>query len=303
MDVRSHRRRALWHPALASFPGYIDRINKDPDVRLVDHLGDIKNGSSDCTDEYFATIRADFDRFADPLVYTPGDNEWTDCHRVNARNPLERLAKVRRTFFTHPHHSLGRAVRLHTQTHLGVPENVRYARAGVGFATLHVVGSNNDLMPWTGLGNTAPTRAQIREERSRMAATLLNMHRAFRAAKTHHRRAVVLMQQADMFDPTVVDPRPSDYSAFRPLVRALIREANAYDGPVYLFNGDSHRFNQDRPVAAGSPWLSFYGLRRSADTVQRTTVDGSDLGESDYLKVTVHRRGPEVLTFSKVPTP
>ena len=36
-----------------------------------------------------------------PLLYTPGDNEWTDCHRPAAGryNPLERLDAVRATFF------------------------------------------------------------------------------------------------------------------------------------------------------------------------------------------------------------
>ena len=46
---------------------------------LVAHLGDIKSGSTLCNDEYFAFVRSQFDRFADPLVYTPGDDEWTDC--------------------------------------------------------------------------------------------------------------------------------------------------------------------------------------------------------------------------------
>ena len=83
--------------AIAAFPKAIAQINADPAVRLVTHLGDIKNGSSLCTDEYFRLIRSDFDQFQDPLVYTPGDNEWTDCHRLNngGYNPLERLAKVR----------------------------------------------------------------------------------------------------------------------------------------------------------------------------------------------------------------
>ena len=52
-------------------------------VSLVMHLGDIKNGSSVCSTEYFEQIRNDFDGFEDPFVYTPGDNEWTDCHRAN----------------------------------------------------------------------------------------------------------------------------------------------------------------------------------------------------------------------------
>ena len=38
-------------------------------------------------------------------MYTPGDNEWTDCHRPNngAYDPLERLnTGVRETFFATP---------------------------------------------------------------------------------------------------------------------------------------------------------------------------------------------------------
>jgi hypothetical protein len=86
---------------IANFPNVIGQINADRDVRLVMHAGDIKSGSSLCSDSYFSLIRSDFDQFADPLVYTPGDNEWTDCHRANngAYNPLERLTAVRTLFF------------------------------------------------------------------------------------------------------------------------------------------------------------------------------------------------------------
>jgi hypothetical protein len=35
------------------------------------------------------------------VIYTPGDNEWTDTHdeRVGSHDPLERLASIRRIFF------------------------------------------------------------------------------------------------------------------------------------------------------------------------------------------------------------
>ena len=48
-------------------------------------------------------------RFNDPLVYTPGDNEWTDCHRANngKYDPLERLAALRAMFFPMPGLTLG----------------------------------------------------------------------------------------------------------------------------------------------------------------------------------------------------
>ncbi|NUS52738.1 MAG: hypothetical protein HOQ22_17080 [Nocardioidaceae bacterium] len=286
------------------FPAFVAGINADPDVRTVTHLGDIKSGSTTCDDARFERVRSEFDLFADPLVYTPGDNEWTDCHRANngGYQPLERLAKVRSLFFSRPGHTLGRSTGgLHVQTDRGIPENVRYVRAGVSFATLHVVGSNDDLAPWTGVGNAAATDQQVAEERHRMAAAVANVRAAFEVARRDGLRAVVLQQQADMFDPTVTDPKPSDYSAFRPLVQALVDESRGFAGPVYLFNGDSHRFNQDRPLAQGSPWLSFYGARGAADNLRRITVDGSDLGEADWLKVSVHPHGSEVLSFEKVP--
>lgn len=74
---------ATGQTGLAAFPSHIAQINSDPTVRLVMHLGDIKSGSTRCDTSYFDTIRANFDNFQDPLVYTPGDNEWTDCHRAN----------------------------------------------------------------------------------------------------------------------------------------------------------------------------------------------------------------------------
>ena len=61
------------------------------------HVGDIKNGSTRCDTTYFQHLRLLRDASTIPLIYTPGDNEWTDCHRANngAYDPLERLAVLR----------------------------------------------------------------------------------------------------------------------------------------------------------------------------------------------------------------
>ena len=50
---------------IANFPHVIQQINADPAVQLVDHLGDIKSGSTVCSDAYFAQIKADFGSFED----------------------------------------------------------------------------------------------------------------------------------------------------------------------------------------------------------------------------------------------
>ncbi|HEX6754856.1 MAG TPA: hypothetical protein VF109_02805 [Mycobacteriales bacterium] len=238
---------------IAGFPAVVAQINADPSVRWVDHLGDIKSGSTLCSDDYFATIRSDFDRFEDPLVYTPGDNEWTDCHRPAAGgyDPLERLAAVRQVFFPVPGRTLGQdPARVLSQAGQGLPENVRWRRAGVSFSALHIVGSNNSLVPWT--GNTAPTPEQTAEVLARTSAVIQEIHDAFAVAKQDHQRAVVLLTQADMFDPTVADPSFADYYGFQPIVRAIAREATDFRRPVHLFNGDSHVFNSDNPLGVGS---------------------------------------------------
>jgi len=283
------------------FPAFIGQINADPDVRMVTHLGDIKNGSSVCSDDYFNLIRDDFALFRRPLVYTPGDNEWTDCHRVNngAYNPLERLAKLRSTFFADPGTTLGRQ-QVAVTAQDGYPENVRYTRNGISFAALNIPGSNNSTLPWSGLGYTAPTAEQLAEVSGRTAADLALLDDVFAQAKADGNRAVVLQIQADMFDPTVTDPSWSDYSAFQPIVRKIVEESNAFAGPVYLLNGDSHVYNVDQPLATGSSWLSFYGVTGAADNLTRITVNGSSLGEKGWLKVTTHSIGAP-LTWETVP--
>ena len=63
----------------------------------------------------------------------------------------------------------------------------------------------------------------------------------------------MIMTQADMFDTTTVTgPTFANYYAFKPIIKALVTEAAAFRGPVYLVNGDSHVYNVDRPLAAGS---------------------------------------------------
>ena len=85
-----------------------------------------------------------------PLVYTPGDNEWTDCHRPGwgDYDPRERLSVLRNLFFAEPT-SLDRdPINLERQSdlspeHAAMAENARWRIDGVLFGTAHVVGSNN----------------------------------------------------------------------------------------------------------------------------------------------------------------
>lgn len=277
------------------------QINADRDVSLVTHLGDIKSGSGVCSNAYFSTIKANFDRFADPLVYTVGDNEWTDCHRPSngPYNPLDRLAQIREVFFARPGVTLGQhPERVTSAARSGFPENVRFRHRDVSFAAVHIVGSNNSLAPWT--GNTSPTPEQAAEVLGRTASVIETIRDTFAAARRDHDRAVVLLTQADMFDPTNTNPEFADYYAFQPIVAAIAEESARFGRPVYLFTGDSHVYNTDAPLAQDSPWLGFYRIATPADNLTRVTIDGS-ADATNYLKVTIQPRKRTPLSWTRVP--
>jgi hypothetical protein len=122
-----------YNPALiAHQPELIDSMNSDPKVDLVIHVGDIHSGSMPCDPEFNELTLSWFESFKDPLVYTPGDNEWTDCHRGN-KDPLLELANIRSLFFPVHGVSLG-----------GRKKQLLYQSV----AAINLPGSNNDLAQW-----------------------------------------------------------------------------------------------------------------------------------------------------------
>ena len=109
------------------------------------HDGDIKSGSSRCDDEVYARAEGYFNSLEAPAMYTPGDNEWTDCDRpaAGAYSSRERLEYIRRNLFDTPFSFGQRRIRLEQQAAPYV-ENRRWSEGGVTYATLHAVGSDNN---------------------------------------------------------------------------------------------------------------------------------------------------------------
>ncbi len=81
----------------SKLPAVLQSINQS-DITFSIYHGDIKDGSSKCTDDVYTDALAMFSKMVKPVVYVPGDNEWTDCHRVNngGYDTLERLAHLRK---------------------------------------------------------------------------------------------------------------------------------------------------------------------------------------------------------------
>src|SRR5262245_49000621 len=158
------------------------------------HIGDIKSGSTRCDDATFAKIKAYFMTFQNPLVYIPGDNEWTDCHRKSNGpfDPLERLAKIRAMFFP-------QAVSLGQQTlpvirqsdvsaFTQMVENARWVMQNIEFVTVHVVGSNNNLRQ---------NRDAALEFLERNQANVAWINEVFAVAKRDNLLGMVLAMHAD----------------------------------------------------------------------------------------------------------
>jgi hypothetical protein len=217
------------------------RLEAEP-LAVVVHAGDMKNGSSPCSDALFAAHRRLFDRSPHPLVYVPGDNDWTDCWRPAAggHDPRERLAALRRVFFASST-SLGRRT-LALSRQPEYPENTRWRLGPVTFAGFNIPGPDNNYLRMPA------------EYAARNAANLEWLAATFAEAREHGARAIVLVMQGNMF------PAPPAASAERRLgyadfLAALQVAAAEFAGSVLVVNGETHHQRHDRPLAdvAGRP--------------------------------------------------
>jgi hypothetical protein len=225
----------------------ITTIN-DRKPQLVIHIGDIKSGSTPCSDELLTAQLGFMNSFAAPVLYTPGDNEWTDCHRkkAGAFDPLDRLAFLRKTFFAAPT-TLG-TVKLDvtSQAEAGYPENARMMLNDVMFVTAHVPGSNNNF--------EVRDAAAVQEYFARDAANVTWLKDSFAAAKDA--KALVIAIQADMFEfdwNEFGDESFLRHSGYLNFGETLMAEAAAFGKPVLLVYGDSHTFRAMRPFPTKAP--------------------------------------------------
>ena len=269
------------------FERLIARINGARPAFTI-HVGDIKPGDTRCDDEYFVKIAGMFATFDQPLIYTPGDNEWTDCHRPDngGFDPLERLTKIRELFFAAPGQSLGREKL--ALDHQGAEasfstfiENRRWARDGVLFATLHIVGSSNNLQR---------NAASANEYFARNTANLAWMAATFARAKESNAKAVVLAFQADLG--WELDGFDDRRAGFNDTLIALRRHAQAFGKPVLIIHGDRHRFVVDKPLRQG---------RQLIPNVTRVMVFGDQ--EIHSVLINVDTNHPDVFSIGTLMVP
>jgi hypothetical protein len=117
----------------------------------------------------------------------------------------------------------------------------------VVFATLHVVGSNNNRPTEPGESpQSRPPEGAAEEFAARDAANRAWLAATFAEATRSGARAVVISMQAEMYFAERCGR--GQVSGFRDMREALAREAAAFGRPVLLIHGDIHTWLQDRPV-------------------------------------------------------
>ena len=277
-----------------NLPALITAMDQE-NLAFIVHDGDIKNGSSDCTDAVFKDILGVFQAAKTPLIYVPGDNEWTDCHRNNngRYDPQERLDKLRELFFAGDHALGQRKLPLQRQSQSGHPafasyrENVLWEAGGALFVALNLPGSDNNFY-----GTQHKDKHKDKDDPSpefvaRSAANKVWLAQAFAQARAKKLAGILVVIQANPeFESINKGKREPGYEAF---VAQLREETQAFAGQVVLVHGDSHSQQINQPMR---------------DPVSREVVTNFTRVETfgfpffGWVKATVDARDPKVFQFS-----
>ncbi|MDX2152808.1 MAG: hypothetical protein SFV54_18845 [Bryobacteraceae bacterium] len=270
---------------IAKWPALQASINRATDLAFIVHAGDVKSGSTLCDNAMFANRLESFNNFEAPMILTPGDNEWTDCHRANngSFDSLERLDYLRRTFYAN-NQSLGkRKITLSQQSedprYQRYVENAMWSQGSVLFATVHVVGSKNNL------GRNA---ANDQEYRERTDANFNWIKTAFSVARDAGFQAVVLVMQANPGFNTNRGRVFQLEEGFHETFLVIEDETVVFNKPVLLIMGDSHTFRIDKPLI---------GTRSGQvlDNFTRLEVPGS--GDVHWIRVKVNPAKSQPFSF------
>lgn len=308
---------------LTNAPLLINSVNADKSVASVIHVGDIHSGSMPCTSadilppiatsnpNWNQKVYFSFQQFNAPVVYTPGDNEWADCHKSKSKSsgdPLKELTAVRNLFFAKPGYTLGvNEKRVMSQAEYFDPlypadaqfvENVMWQDSKVLFVTVNLPGSNNDTLVWSGIFS-API-AQAKEVAERTAADIRWLQTAFANAEQNHARALVIALQADMFDPAAAVAGGDGLNEYTQFVKTMADLSVRFNRPVLLLNGDSHVYGSDFPLADPTSSTGVIHRTQAVRNLQRITVQGSTNIPAEWLRLTIDTRHEPAFSFRNV---
>jgi hypothetical protein len=256
------------------------------DLDFVVHVGDIMAGR--CTDARYRQTLDWFNGLRHPVIYTPGDNEWSDCRYPGGGAFVsgERLQRLRQLFFSSPPRTLGRrqipvVSQAEQPAFAELAENLRWSHAGVVFATVHVVGSRNGL----GL-REGPALSDPAEVRRRTDGAAAWVRATFAQARASGAPAVVIAFHGfPYFERSSRDPARQP---FEPFLLALEEEVERFARPVLAVHGDFHQYMVDQPMVRRTTG------RRLANFTRMQVPGSPDVG---WVRVVVRPGAADPFSF------
>ena len=290
------------YPALG-YERLIAHINSDPSIEFSVHIGDIKAGNTLCEDNVYANNFAYFNSFLNPVIFTPGDNEWTDCHRANngSIDPLERLELLRMLFFD-GNKSLGQnPIPLFKDLAPYVENSIWRQRPAI-FVTLHQPGSNNNRSRTNGLYLDPIDSEYTARNESNMAFLDAVFHLAHFNPQV---KLVVIASQANPFE-RFLEPNQgytiSGYIDFIEKLRAFVA-ANPDKNVLYI-GGDTHTPRVDHPLTDIYPSPTQLTTAGTAyPNFTRLEVYAQAAAFTNWFKVTVYPDGALATQPQTIPSP
>ncbi len=269
-------------PSIEAYARLIELINEQ-DIAFSIHVGDIW-GASMCIEDRYNEILETFNAYLKPVVFTPGDNEWTDCdrHAYGDWDPAGRLQVLRDVYYKEAK-SLGKETmpvvrQADVSPYTKFVENARWLRSNVLFLTLNVPGSNNNV--------DIANKNDLLEAFERNEANKAWLRDSMRVAMEQDLTAVVIAIQAELFANTSGQRVPPAYAD---LVDEMRIATSRYPKPILLVHGDAHRFTIDRPLFEFGPGRLING------NFMRLQVYGDP--EVRAVRVTVDTDTPWVFGF------
>jgi hypothetical protein len=252
------------------------------------HIGDFKSSAAKCSDEIFLDRRRLFNASRVPFIYTPGDNEWTDCKNLVSGHfgETERLNRLRELFFAAPF-SLGQTALPVERQSAATPEHLRWRLGPVLFITLNVPGPNNNFDNFDNFGTSKEASPEFLARNPQVIDWL---RQGFAAARREKSVGIVIAMQGDPsfkhFDAGLAD------SGYRQLLEVLRHETLDFPGQVLLVHGDTHWQRIDHPL-------------RDPGTLERiakfTRAESFGYPFMGWVKITIDNEDPALFRFEVRP--
>jgi hypothetical protein len=224
--------------------GILYRLINAEEPSVVMHLGDLKSGGDSCTNELLTEHKALLAQVQPgKVIYTPGDNDWTDCDRFllfHSFDELERLEYLTTLMFKTPPLLSENLTSITAQPEQ--VENKLWINDRLAISTLHIVGTSNGRVNIS-KSNQLLAIKKADERDNKNLAWLKQIE-----AKAKSFDALIIGFQADIYQKSVLESdacgdsslKTCDaFSVYRQAFKDLAKRINK---PLLISHGDTGEF-------------------------------------------------------------